>query len=56
MTEEEILNQAKVDVSIFVDYVMEEIECLSYKYHYERSWVCEEFKKQLNERIRDNVW
>ena len=54
MTEEEILNQAKIDVSDFVDYVMEEIACLSYKYNYEFSWVCDEFKYQLNGRIRNN--
>ena len=55
MTEEEILQQAKIDVSNFVDEALEELYSLSYKYHYEFSWVCAEFKKQLNERVKDNA-
>lgn len=55
MSEEEILRQAKIDVSNFVDEALEELYSLSYKYHYEFSWVCEEFKKQLNKRVTDNA-
>lgn len=53
MSEEEILENAKVDVSIVVDDVMETLHCFARKYHYEPEWVYEEFKKQLNERIKE---
>lgn len=48
MTEEEILNQAKVDVSIFVDYVMEEYEttCFIFK--------CARCKKYVTYAIKDS--
>lgn len=53
MSEEEILKNAKVDVSILVDDVITSLECFASRYHYEPEWVYKEFKKQLNERIKE---
>ena len=53
MSEEEILKEAKVDVSIVVEDVIESLQTFARIYHYEPEWVYEEFKKQLNERIKE---
>lgn len=53
MTEEDILQQAKIDVSNLVDKVVEEILATADWYHYEPSWVMQEFKSQLARRDID---
>lgn len=53
MSEEEVLAEAKTDVGILVEDVMDSLEYFAQKHHYEYEWVCEEFKKQLNERIKE---
>lgn len=53
MSDEEILIMAKVDVSNLVDDVLLSLQGFAQDYHYQPEWVYEEFKKQLNERIKE---
>lgn len=48
MDEEEILKQAKIDVSNLVDQIVEEVRSTAYLYNYEPGWVMQEFKNQLS--------
>ena len=53
MSDEEILAIAKLDVSLVVEDVLVSLQYFAQKYHYQPEWVYEEFKKQLNERIKE---
>lgn len=50
MSDEDILKQAKIDVSNLVDNLLDEILATASLYDYEPSWVLQEFKNQLSRR------
>lgn len=48
MNEDKFLQEAKSDISDFVDSIVEEIYNIADIYKYEPAWVLEEFKRQMS--------
>ena len=48
MSDDDLLEKAKLDVSYLVDYVKEEIHDTANRYDYEPAWVLQEFKNQFS--------